>query len=152
MTFMDGYSLNYWTWFIAALVLLGLEMTIPGVIFIWMAIAGVIIGGIMLALPDLSWEIQFILFAIFSIISVFTGRSFLNRNPTESDDITLNQRGLKYVGQTFNLIRDMENGKGRVRVGDGHWNVMGDFDAPKGDKVRVTGAEATILIVEKVTK
>lgn len=150
MDFLDGVNLNHWTWLVIALVLLGLEMAIPGVIFMWMAIASAVVGAIVFFLPELGWENQFIIFAVLSIVSVFTGRTFLKRNPIESDDSTLNQRGHHYIGQTFTLIRDMENGKGRVRVGDGHWNVMGNFDAAKGDKVKVTGVESTILIVERL--
>jgi len=150
MDFLDVIPLNHWTWLVTALVLLGLEMAIPGVVFMWMAIASAIMGGIVFFLPDISWEVQFITFAILSIISVFAGRGFLKRHPIASDDSTLNQRGRQYIGQTFTLTRDMENGKGRVRIGDGTWNVTGDFDAHTGEKVKVIDVDATVLIVEKM--
>ncbi len=150
MEFLDGYTLNHWTWFVIALVLLGFEMMMPGVVFLWMAIAGGIVGGIVLVLPDLGWENQFIIFSILSLISVFAGRTFLKRNPIESEDTTLNKRGHQYIGKTYKLIRDMENGKSKVRIGDSNWSVEGDFEASENDKVRVTGVNVTILIVEKV--
>jgi len=151
MGFLDEYLiLNHWTWFVMALVLTGLELAAPGVIFIWMAIAAVAVGAIVLVMPDMVWEIQVILFAILSIVSVFMGRLFLKRNPIESDDTTLNQRGHQYIGHTYNLIRDMENGKSKIRIGDSNWTVEGDFEAKQNDKVRVIGVDITVLTVEKI--
>lgn len=150
MGFLEEFTLNHWTWFVIALVMLGLEMMAPGVVFLWMAIAAGIVGGVVLFLPDLGWENQFIIFSVLSIISVLSGRSFLKRNPIESDDTTLNQRGHQYVGHTYNLIRNMENGKGKVRIGDSNWSVQGDFEAKESDKVKVIGVNVTILIVEKL--
>ncbi len=149
MDFLDELILNHWTWFVAALLLIGLELAVPGVVFLWMAIASVIVGAVVFFDPGLSWEIQFIIFAILSIISVFAGRAFLKRNPIETDDTNLNQRGHQYIGQTYNLIRDMENGKGKIRIGDSNWSVEGDFEAKANDKVKVIGIDVTVLKVEK---
>lgn len=150
MGFLDDVTLSHWTWFVISLVLLGLEMSAPGVVFLWMAIASAAVGGVVFFLPDLGWENQFIIFSVLSLISVFAGRNFLKRNPIESADVTLNQRGHQYVGHTYNLLRDMENGKSKVRIGDSNWSVEGDFEAKENDKVRVTGINVTILKVEKI--
>jgi len=150
MGFFDNFALTHWSWFVIALVLLGLEMAAPGVVFLWMAIAAAIVGGTVLFLPNLEWESQFIIFSVLSIISVFSGRYFLKRNPIETEDTTLNHRGNQYVGHTYNLIQDMENGKGKVRIGDSNWGVEGDFEAKENDKVKVIGVNVTFLIVEKI--
>jgi membrane protein implicated in regulation of membrane protease activity len=44
----------------------------------------------------------------------------------------------------------IENGFGKVRVGDTLWRVKGD-DAPAGDKVEVTGTDGVLLLVRKKT-
>ncbi|MBL4801339.1 MAG: NfeD family protein [Emcibacter sp.] len=150
MDFLDDFVLNHWAWFVIAMMLLGLEMLAPGVVFMWMAIASVVVGAIVFVLPELGWETQFIIFAILSVVSVLSGRMFLARNPIETDDTTLNQRGHQYVGQIYNLIRDMENGKSKIRIGDSNWSVQGDFEAKENDKVRVIGIDVTILLVEKI--
>lgn len=150
MTFLDDFILNHWAWFVIAMLLLGLEMLAPGVVFMWMAIASAVVGAIVFVMPDLGWEVQFIIFAILSVVSVLAGRMFLKRNPIESEDTTLNQRGHQYIGQIYNLIRDMENGKGKIRIGDSNWSVEGDFEAKEKDKVKVIGVDVTILKVEKI--
>ena len=48
------------------------------------------------------------------------------------------------------VVQAIENGRGRVRVGDSEWNARGD-DAPLGAHVRVTGAEGAVLLVEALT-
>ncbi|MCF8474786.1 MAG: NfeD family protein [Emcibacter sp.] len=150
MDFFDNFSMTHWTWFIIAMILLGLEMAIPGVVFMWIAIASLVIGAIVFFMPHLGWELQFIIFAILSIVSVAGGRIFIKKNPIQSDDQTLNQRGNQHIGHVYNLIRDMENGKSKIRIGDSNWSVEGDFDAKEGDKVKVVGVDVTLLIVEKV--
>lgn len=150
MGFFESITMNHWSWFVIAIVLLGLEMSAPGIAFLWMAIAGAIVGGVVFFLPDMSWENQFIIFSVLSIASVLAGRRYLKKNPIETEDNTLNQRGHQYVGHTYNLLRDMENGKSKIRIGDSNWSVQGDFEAEENDKVRVTGINVTILIVEKV--
>jgi len=149
MEFLNDLILNHWIWFVMALLLVGLEMAAPGVVFLWMAIASFLVGSMVYFMPGLGWEVQFIIFAILSIISVFMGRTFLKRNPIETDDENLNQRGHQYIGQTFNLIRDMENGKSKVHIGDSNWSVEGDFEAKKNDKVKVIDVDVTVLRVEK---
>jgi len=150
MEFMNDVTLNHWTWFVIALVLLGLEMTAPGVVFLWMAIASAIVGAVVFVLPDLGWEYQFIIFSVLSIITVLLGRNFLKRNPIVTEDNTLNQRGQQYVGQVYSLIRQMENGRSKVRIGDSNWSVEGDFEAGEGDKVKVISVDVTVLKVEKI--
>lgn len=149
MGFMEEVTLNHWAWFIIALALLGFEMMLPGIVFLWMAIAAAIVGGTVLFLPDIGWEKQLIIFSVLSLVSVLVARNFLKRNPIETEDTTLNKRGHQYVGHTYNLIRDMENGKSKVRIGDSNWSVEGDFEARENDKVKVVGVNITILIVEK---
>ena len=48
-----------WTWWIVAGVLFLLELAMPGVIFIWLALAAVAIG-IIAFFTDFSWQIQLV--------------------------------------------------------------------------------------------
>ena len=41
----------------------------------------------------------------------------------------------------------IEQGQGRVRVGDGVWMARG-ADAPQGARVRITGTQGSCLLVE----
>ncbi|MCB1922411.1 MAG: NfeD family protein, partial [Gammaproteobacteria bacterium] len=51
------------------------------------------------------------------------------------------------VGRVFVLETPIENGFGKVRVGDSLWRVEGP-DAAAGSRVRVTSADGVVLVVE----
>ena len=145
--FFEALKLDHWDWYILAAIFMVLEMMIPGVVFMWMAIAGVVVGSVVLFVPTLGWEVQVIIFAVLSIISVYSGRRYLGRHPLETEDTTLNRRGEQHVGKSYRVVVAIEGGRGRVQVGDSQWSVQGS-DAAVGDMVKVVAAEGTTLIVE----
>jgi membrane protein implicated in regulation of membrane protease activity len=147
---IENFEFNHWFWFVLALVLFVLEMMVPGVIFMWLAFAGIAVGALVLTIPSLSWEIQFIIFSVLGIISVYSGRNYLRKNPIISEDENLNNRGSRYIGHKYKLERALVNGEGKIRIGDSVWLVRGEFDSEVGDTVRVTGADGVVLIVEPV--
>ena len=147
---LENFVFNHWFWFVLTLVLFGLEMLVPGVIFMWLAFAVIVVGGVVLIDPAMGWEIQFIIFSVLGIISVYSGRTYLKKNPIVSEDENLNDRGARYVGNTYSIAREMQNGEGKVRIGDTLWLVRGDFDAEVGSSVKVVGSDGVVLLVEKV--
>ena len=146
---MENFEFNHWFWFVLTLVLLGLEMMVPGVIFMWLAIASVMVGGLVMIGADIGWEVQFIIFSVLGIISVYAGRTYLRKNPIISEDENLNDRGARYVGNKYTLERELVNGEGKVRVGDSLWLVRGDFEGEVGTTVKVVGSDGVVLIVEQ---
>ncbi|TIU25428.1 MAG: NfeD family protein, partial [Mesorhizobium sp.] len=56
----------------------------------------------------------------------------------------LNRRGAQMVGRTATLSEPIQNGRGRIRLGDTLWRVSGP-DLPAGTQVRVTAAADTDL-------
>lgn len=140
--------LEFWHWWIAGIALVIIEVFAPGAIFLWMGISAGVVGAVLLAVPDLSWQVQFLGFALLSVGSIAGWRVYHKRNPTESDLPSLNRRGEQYVGRVFTLEDGISNGSGVVRVDDSRWKIEGE-DLPAGTKVRVTGVEGTILKVER---
>ncbi|MFZ5746236.1 MAG: NfeD family protein [Pseudomonadota bacterium] len=134
-------------WLIAAVVLAIAELTIPGVFLIFVALAAAATGAITLFFPDLSVGGQLIGFAGWSLAAVLIGRRWYKDYPVETSDPQLNDRVARLVGQTVSVVTAIENGEGRVRVGDGEWPAEG-ADAPVGARVRIAGANGATLIVE----
>jgi inner membrane protein len=146
----ENFVFNHWFWFVLSIALFALEMAVPGVIFMWLAFAGIVVGGVVLIMPGTGVEIQFILFSVLGIISVYSGRNYLKKNPIISEDENLNDRGARYVGHNYTLERDLINGEGKVRIGDSLWLVRGDFEAEVGTSVKVVGSDGVVLIVESL--
>lgn len=142
-------ELGNWTWWIAAAVLGILELIVPGIFFIWLAAAAAVVGGLLLVF-DIPLTVQMGLFAVLSVIAVWGSRRYIGKHPIESDRPLLNQRAQTYVGQIYALERAIENGRGKLRIGDTLWLASGP-DLPAGSSVRVTGEKDGVLIVEAVS-
>ncbi|NJM29884.1 MAG: NfeD family protein [Rhizobiales bacterium] len=137
-----------WFWWIAAGVLLILELMLPGVFFVWLAAAAAVVG-LLDAAFNFGWQIELVLFAIFAVIFLFGGRKFLaSRKALQGEMPNLNQRIHDYVGQLHPLEDAIVNGRGKVRIDDTLWEVMGP-ELAKGARVRVTGVDGMRLKVEQ---
>ena len=141
--------LEFWHWWVAAALLIILEMLAPTAFFLWMGISAGIVGILLLISPTISWELQLFVFTVLSIISVIAWRVYLKKNPIQTDAPTLNRRGQQYVGRVFTLSEAIVNGAGKIKVDDTLWKVSGN-DAPAGSGVRVTEVDGAILRVEAV--
>ena len=122
------------------------EILLPGVFLIWVAIAAWITGLIVAFIP-LSLALQLVIFVLLAFATVWLGRQYYARVPVANPDPNLNVRASRLIGQVVTVESAIENGRGRVRVGDGVWNAAGP-DAPSGAKVRIVAAEGTLLTVE----
>lgn len=139
---------THWHWWILALLLLVLEVFAPGTFFLWLALAALATGLLLLLVP-LAWEVQLLLFAVLSGVSVIVGRAYLKRRPIETDRPNLNRRGAQYVGRNFTLSEPIVNGYGKIRVDDSTWKIEG-ADCPAGSQIRVVGVDGVILKVERI--
>jgi membrane protein implicated in regulation of membrane protease activity len=147
-------GLGAWNWFIAGVLLMALETLVPGVHFLWFGLSAVVVGILVFGMTAagsadiLSLPWQLVIFAVISVATVFWVRSVSNTRPVESDEKDLNQRAAQYIGRIV-VVEDAISGgrRGRVRVGDTLWPACG-ADADKGARVRITGAQGTVLVVE----
>jgi inner membrane protein len=137
-----------WGWLVAALVLAGLEIAMPGVFLIWLAGAAAV-TGVLTGLLGLGWQAQLPLFAILAIVSILLGRAYLRRNPIHTDDSGLNRRADRLIGELVEVVEPIAAGHGKVQVGDSPWLAAGP-DAPKGAKVRITAVRGATLHVELI--
>jgi hypothetical protein len=138
----------HWLWLLVAIVLGIAELVVPGVFLIWFAAAAAATGLATLAF-GLPVAFQLVLFALFAIAAVYGGRMLYARNPAPTSDPLLNDRAARLHGETLVLAEAIENGRGRVRVGDGVWSCRGP-DSPAGSRVRVVGADGSCLRVERI--
>jgi len=133
-------------WFGVGLLLIIMEMAAPGVFLLWIGIAALLMGFVMLLLPDLGALTQSLVFAVLAVAAVQAYRKFVRPHERKSDRPLLNQRMAQMVGRTFVLEQPIAHGTGKVRHNDALWTVAGP-DAPVGARVVVTGVEGTTLQV-----
>lgn len=138
-------QLGVWNWFILGGLLLAVEVLVPGAFMLWLGLAAIATGVISFILP-LTWQIQIVVFAVLSVISVLIGRKIQPGAHVDSDKPFLNRRHDAFVGRVFTLEEPIVQGSGRVRVDDTTWRVTGP-DCPAGTKVKVERADGAMLIV-----
>ena len=145
---MDIFTeLNSWHWGIIAVILITIEVFAPGAFMIWLGLAAGVVSLVMLIAPDISWQTQFIIFAVLSVSSIYAWRIYAKKHPATSDQPTLNMRGAQYVDRTFTLEEPIINGQGKIKVDDSTWKIEGD-DCDTGTRVRVIGVDGVVLKVE----
>jgi membrane protein implicated in regulation of membrane protease activity len=124
-----------------------LELTAPGVFFIWLAIPAALVGLLDLVY-NAGWQTELVAFAALSLVSVFAGRTWLKkRHVFDSDRPNLNQRMFDFVGRTYVLDQAIVEGRGRITIDSTIWELRGP-DTPKGSRVKITGVEGLRLTVE----
>ncbi|MDB5474147.1 MAG: NfeD family protein [Devosia sp.] len=135
-----------WSWIIAGLILLALELVLPGGILVWMGIAG-IVTGLMLLFQPIAWPLQWLVFGVLSLGSILVWLRYSRNRPPITDRPLLNRRAEQFIGQEALLEQPIRQGFGRVTLGDTVWRVSGP-DLPAGQRVRIVGSSGAVLAVE----
>ncbi len=136
----------WWHWCLFGLLLVLLEMLVPGVFLLWIGIGALVTGGLVGIFGIVDWQVQSLIFVPLSFIALLLGRRFI-RWATPAEDGTLNRRLAIYVGRNAEVTQAIVNGQGRVHLGDTLWRVRGE-DCPAGTQVTVTGVEGSDLLVK----
>jgi membrane protein implicated in regulation of membrane protease activity len=143
-------ELGPWSWWVVGLVLLAAELVVPGVFLVWVGLAAIIVGALSLLLWESAlwtWQLQMLLFAALAIVAALLGRRYVYHNRDASDEPFLNQRSAGLVGRTATLQEPIAEGRGRIRLDDTYWSVMGP-DLPAGTQVRIVASNGRDLTVE----
>jgi len=140
-------DVQFWHWFALGGILGVLEILVPGFVLIWLGLAAILVGIMLLAWEGMPFAYQLLAYAGFSVLCVVTWFYWLRRNPTESDKPTLNRRAEQLIGRKAAIVDAIVNGRGRIKLGDGTWAVTGP-DLPAGHMVEITGTDGAVLLVK----
>lgn len=149
MQIVDFIAANaHWSWIVAGLILLALELAVPGGFLLWMGISGIITGLATMFWP-IGWPLQWLIFGVLSLVTIALWVRWSRSRPTPTDRPYLNRRADQLIGQEAVLEQAIAQGFGRVVLGDTVWRVSGG-DLPVGQRVRIVGSEGAVLKVESV--
>jgi membrane protein implicated in regulation of membrane protease activity len=135
-----------WAWFVIGLVLLALELVLPGGWFLWLG-AGGVLTGILAFIPGVTWPWQVTIFGILALATVIGWRLFTRNRVPRSDRPLLNRRTEAFIGREAVINEPIADGFGRVTLGDTVWRISGP-DLAAGRKIRIIGADGPVLKVE----
>jgi inner membrane protein len=137
-----------WSWLIIGLVLLALELVLPGGVFVWLGVSAIVTALIRFGVP-IGWPAQLAVFGVLGVASVLFWLRVVRPRGSRSDKPLLNRRAETYVGQEAVLDEPITGGFGRIPLGDGIWRIAGP-DLPAGRRVRIVGHDGPLLKVEAV--
>ena len=138
-----------WSWIVAGLILLALELVVPGGFLLWMGVSGLIVGLLTLFQP-IGWPLQWLIFGALSLVTIFLWTRWSRGRETANDSPYLNRRADRYKGQEAVLEQPIAGGFGRIVLGDSVWRVAGP-DLPVGTRVRIVGSDGAVLKVEPIS-
>jgi membrane protein implicated in regulation of membrane protease activity len=137
------------TWTLLSILLVALEMVVPGMWVVWFAVPA-ILTGVMAEIFSLSLGMQIVVFAVFNIIALLLLLKFGRKNwVVKQLDSHINQRGYEYIGQVCILKYAITGGQGRIKLGDTYWILKGE-SCPIGTKIRITKLHLNALYFEIV--
>ena len=146
MVLLDLFiSYGPWAWFVAGLVLLALELVVPGGYFLWLGTAG-LVTGLAAFVPGISFSWQVTIFGALALLIVIGWTMISRGRKVTSDRPNLNQRADTFLGHEGFIDEPIVDGYGRLRLADSVWRITGP-DAPAGQKVRIVGSDGAVLKV-----
>lgn len=143
-------QLGLWSWWVAGLALLALELAMPGMFLVWFGVGALATGLLSLLFwghPFWPWQAQFLAFAAFSVVAILLGRKLVRSDAARSDEPLLNRRTESLVGRTALLEEAISEGRGRIKLDGTFWPVNGP-DLAVGTRVKVVSANKNDLTVD----
>ena len=137
-------------WAVVAVVCLILELTAGDFFIICFSIGG-LFAAVVAALGG-GFYLQLVIFAVFTLISLFWVRPFAKRYLRKGEDSRVSNADalMDRQGRVVETVK--ADGFGRVQIDGDIWKAITNesADIPEGTNVRVVGRESTIITVESL--
>ena len=148
---IEYFAEHLWqVWAVVAVICLILEMTAGDFFIICFSIGAVFAAITALVGGNIYW--QLLLFAIFTLISLFWVRPFAQRYLHKGEDNRVSNADA-LMGRQGRVVEAVKaDGFGRVQIDGDIWKAVTNEsqDIVAGKNVRVVGRESTIITVETV--
>lgn len=138
---------SYWYWLSACLLLLLLEILIPGAFLMWIGFGAAGVGLFLWVFPqaDLAW--QLLALAVSVVGAVLIGLRW-QKGSKKVPANHLNQGLDAYVGRTVVVSNDFSSGVGRVRVDDSFFPAISPDPLVQGQRAVVIAIDEATLVVK----
>ncbi len=136
-------------WFLVGVVLLLLELALPGLIIFFFGL-GAWIVALSLVLFDMNLTAQLLVFVITSVVTLLLLRRFLKHKFFKEDDSNKSSLEEEFIGKIAIAETDIKAGvSGKVSFKGTVWSAVTDENIAKGDRVKITARDSITLIVKK---
>ncbi len=88
----------------------------------------------------------FLIFAA-TVFAVYFWLQYRQRQAELNNPLAEHRLGVRYIGQSLVLEQPIQGNSGRIFLGNREWQVRGP-NLPIGSRVRITGVDGSILLVD----
>lgn len=136
-------------WFLIGLVLLLLELAIPGLIVIFFGV-GAWITALCLKLFNIGINLQLLIFLVSSSLCLALFRKYLKKRFFGEDNVKTGALDDEFIGKIATTVTELKAGiSGKVSFKGTTWNAISDVDVESGVQVKITDKESITLHVTK---
>ena len=148
------FTFEYWHWIVFGIALMLSEIFIGSFFIVWFGAAAIVVGLLLLPLPNMSGTAQLILWAISSASFALAWFKLIKPLNTDKTKAGLSKEALLgEVGQVLQVPSGDKRGKVRFPapvLGSDEWLIISHEAVSIGDRVSVVDLSGNALIVKKV--
>ena len=148
------FAIEYWHWIVFGIVLMLSEIFIGSFFIFWFGAAAVVVGLLILPLPDMSLTAQLIIWAVSSASFALAWFKLVKPLNVDKTKAGLSKEALVgEIGQVLQIPSGDKRGKVRFPapvLGSDEWLIISHDTVSIGDRVSVVDLSGNALIVEKV--
>ncbi len=137
-------------WFLIGLILLLLEIAVPGFVIIFFG-AGAWITALCYLFFTTGINLQVIIFTLSSVILLLIFRRYLQKQFFGGNKERVDTLGDEFIGKTAVADADIRKGfPGKISFKGTTWTAISEETIPKGYLVEIVGRESINLIVKPI--
>ncbi len=145
---------EWWTWVVGGIALILAELAIPSFFIVWFGLGAILVGLLMLALPDLSLTAQLAVWTLASLAMVVLWFRVFKRSFHRTRVGTADGEVIGEIGVLVSAVAPFERGRVRFQrplLGSDEWVwvCLADAAIAAGERVRVVAVEGSYLKVGK---
>tara|TARA_Y100000994_G_scaffold208222_1_gene181084 strand:- start:854 stop:1306 length:453 start_codon:yes stop_codon:yes gene_type:complete len=148
------FGIEYWHWIVFGIALMLSEIFIGSFFIFWFGAAAVVVGLLILPLPDMSPTAQVIIWAVSSASFALAWFKLVKPLNVDKTKAGLSKESLVgEIGQVLQIPSGDKRGKVRFPapvLGSDEWLIISHDTVSIGDRVSVIDLSGNALIVEKV--
>ncbi|MFG0606022.1 NfeD family protein [Vibrio mimicus] len=142
--------LNFWHWLALGLLLLAAELLGTAGYFLWLGLSALLVG-LLLAVMPIGWQLQWLAFASFSLITTWLWwRRQYSQDKKQDVERDLNQKDKQLIGRVIQITEDTPAGEFQVSLGDTRWTARCEQGLTMGSRVSVIAVDGIILVVKPI--
>ncbi len=132
-------------WAVLGLVCIILEMIVPTMFFLNLAVGAFVSALCSLYLAN--WSALIIIFVAVSLVSLLVLRPLLVKKADKSQETGLNA---KYIGKVAKVVETVTANSGVISIYDERWQARCEGEIPVGAEVIIEKNESLIMFVKEV--